>query len=424
MNKTTRTAILILAICCAAYILSMFHRVCPAVISLDLGRDLGLDNGGMSMMSAVTLLSYGLMQLPSGLLADRMGGKRALILLMLITAAGVFWFVGCGSYFGAVGSRFVTGIGLSVTVPCMVILSGAFPATSFARASSVFLCCGGLGSILAAGPLAAASASFGWRSSIGAAGIATLVLTALVFVFISDAQSDPANAKANAGAPKNKAKQPAETKKDSALAGIVTVLKMPSFRPIGIWGLSIMGIYFTMFSLWWGPYLMQGCGLSKSDAGIALTAGAFLAMASQPIVGWLSDTVFKSRKMPVVIATAFGAAVGAVMLFFSGFGKPQATLLICAFVFGTITTSSLLYAMLRESVPLRLMGTASGLMGMLPPLWGVLMQKLYGLLLDIFGADTDPAGAFRTASVIVFANCLLGLVASLKMKETFGQSAE
>ncbi len=406
---------IILLLCCAAYILSMFHRVCPAVIALDLGHDLGLDNGGMSMLSAVTLFSYGLMQLPSGLLADKLGGKRSLILLMLLTAAGVFWFATCGSYFGAAGSRFITGIGLSITVPCMVILSETFPATSFARASSVFFCCGGLGSILAAGPLAAASASFGWRISIGAAGAATLVLAALVFAFIRGGQGKTAQ---NTSAAEGK------SEKISALAGIATVLKIPAFRPIAVWALSIMGIYFTMFSLWWGPYLMQGCGLSKSDAGLALTAGAALAMISQPAAGWFSDTVFKKRKMPVAAATAFGVAVGMAMVFCSGFGKTQAVLLVCAFVFGTITTSPLLYAMLRESVPLRLMGTASGLMGMLAPLWGVLMQKLYGLLLDIFNAGSDPARAFKTASAIILANCLIGFTASLRMRETFGQTAE
>ena len=76
-DSALRSALFILFICCCAYILSMFNRVCPAVISLDLCRDLSLDNSQISLLSGLTLLSYGAMQLPSGLLADWLGGRRS-----------------------------------------------------------------------------------------------------------------------------------------------------------------------------------------------------------------------------------------------------------------------------------------------------------------------------------------------------------
>ena len=80
MDKTLRKALLLLFFACFLYILSFFHRVCPAVISLDLGRELGLDTESLTLFSSATMLAYGLMQLPSGLLADAVGAVGGLVL--------------------------------------------------------------------------------------------------------------------------------------------------------------------------------------------------------------------------------------------------------------------------------------------------------------------------------------------------------
>lgn len=403
MKSIPRASFIVLGLCCCAYVLSMFHRVCPAVLALDLSRDLGLDNSGMGLLSGLTLLAYGLMQLPSGLLADRLGGRRALLLLMVCTCAGSFWFAVSGSSVSVLASRFVTGVGLSITVPCMVLLAGCFPASSFARASSIFLASGGIGSILAAAPLAASSEIFGWRVSIVGSAVLTAALAAAVFFLVKETPRHGSE----------------EGRKGSVLNGIREVFAIRAFRPLLLWGMAVMGIYFGMLSLWLGPYLMQGCGLDKVSASTVLTAGAVLAMVVQPFAGWLSDSVLHRRHLPLLCATIVGVFGAVGMVFADVSSMSLAMLLLAMFILGTVGFSPLIYAMLRETVPLRLMGAAAGMMGMLPPLWGVLMQKIYGGLLDFMGGNS-PA-AFRVASVVVLVNCALGLLAMLRVKESFGR---
>ena len=403
MKSTTRSSFIVLSLCCCAYILSMFHRVCPAVLALDLSRDLGLDNSGMGLLSGLTLLAYGLMQLPSGLLADRLGGRRALLLLMACTCAGTFWFATSASLGSVLMSRFITGVGLSITVPCMVLLAGCFPASSFARASSIFLASGGMGSILAAAPLAAGSEMFGWRASIVSSAILTVALALAVFFLVKEERRGTCG----------------EGRKSSPLAGIREVFAIRAFRPLLLWGMTVMGIYFGMLSLWLGPYLMQGCGLDKVGASTVLTMAAVLAMAVQPFAGWLSDSALHRRHLPLLCATVTGVFSALGMVFLEVSSMALAMTLLAMFIVGTVGFSPLIYAMLRETVPLRLMGAAAGMMGMLPPLWGVLMQKVYGVLLDFMGGNS-PA-AFRVASVVVLVNCALGLFAMLRVQETFGR---
>lgn len=405
--KNSRTALFILALCCCSYILSMFHRVCPAVLSLDLMRDIGLDNSTLSMLAGATFFSYGLMQLPSGLLADRLGGRRALCLLLLLAG-------GCAVGFGISMSaasltffRLLQGIGLAITVPCMVILASTFPPQSYARVVSVFLSCGGIGSILAAQPLAAGSSLLGWRTCIIAAGVLTLGLMAAVWFGIKEAPAAPEAKKAP---------------KASLREGMAQVVKTRAFWLLSFWGMAVMGTYFTMFSLWWGPYLMNGCGLDKADASMVMTVGAVGALLSQPVAGWLSDSVFRRRKALMMTGALGLVACGAVMAFMQGFDGMKAVMLMVGFIIGTAMFSPLNFAMLRECFPLRLIGTATGLVNMFPPIWSVLMQKLYGSLLDLGGGSSPEA--FRLASWVVLGNGILAVVITLLMKETYGQRVE
>ena len=185
-KQQARTALIVLILCCGGYILSMFHRACPAIIALDLGRDLGLDNTGLGLMSGATLLAYGLMQLPSGLLADRLGGRRSLALLLALGGLCAMGFASSHSAAAAVSFRFLEGIGLAITIPAMVILAGCYPPQSFGRAYSIFLSSGGIGTILAARPLAELNALWGWRLSIIGFSLLTLALAAAVWLLIRE----------------------------------------------------------------------------------------------------------------------------------------------------------------------------------------------------------------------------------------------
>ncbi len=408
MNKTqTRAAFLVLILCCGGYILSMFHRACPAIIALDLGRDLGLDNAGLGLMSGATLLSYGLMQLPSGLLADRMGGRRSLAMLLALGGLCAIGFSLSSSAGAAVTFRFLEGMGLATTIPAMVILAGCYPPQSFGRAYAIFLSSGGIGTILAARPLAELNALWGWRLSIIGFSLLTLALAVAVWLLIHEPSRAPSRER--------------RTHQPSMLQGIARVLRSPQFWPLALWGMGIMGSYFAMFTLWWGPYLLKGCGLEASAASSVLTAGAFMALLSQPVAGWLSDSVLRRRRLPLILGAGIGLAASLCMAFFQGFGAWSATFLIIAFVAGTAMFSPLTFAMARETFPLELIGTVGGLMNIFPPVWGVVSQKIYGLLLDAGGGSSPEA--YRLAAWALVGNTLLAFASALLMKETFGRQA-
>lgn len=411
MYTLRRQAALILGLVCAIYVLSFFHRVCPAIIALDLSRDLGISPDAVALFSSATFFSYGLMQLPSGLLADALGGRKALVVLSLLAGVGAAAFALAPSAAWMTGARFIMGIGLAVTVPGMVLLAAWFPSRSFGRASSTMLGCGGLGSLLAAPPLAFLSARFGWRMPILGAAALTVALAVILWFCVRDS-------------PEPQAQQTPRQKPSARalLGGIGQVVSSKEFWPPALWSMGVMGAYFAMISLWFGPYLMQACSLSQEAASAALSIGAVVSLLAQPTVGWLSDVVLKSRKKPMWTGSIIGVAVALLMAFCHISAFWQAGALVVGFILGSCAASPMSYAILKENFPQRLVGTAAGCLNMLPPLWSIVLQSAYGLVQkNVFQATGDYGAAYGAASWVLVVNFAAVLIPCFFIRESFGR---
>ena len=75
-----------------AYILSQFFRSFLAVVSGDLVRDLGLDQGQLGSLQAAWLIAFALSQFPVGYALDRIGPRRTLAGFLLVAVAGTVIF--------------------------------------------------------------------------------------------------------------------------------------------------------------------------------------------------------------------------------------------------------------------------------------------------------------------------------------------
>ncbi|NIQ95400.1 MAG: MFS transporter, partial [Desulfuromonadales bacterium] len=76
----------------AMYVIAYFYRVSAAVIAGDLARDLSLTPDEVGRMSAALFYAFAFTQLPLGPLLDRIGPRRIIFVLGLVTAGGAFLF--------------------------------------------------------------------------------------------------------------------------------------------------------------------------------------------------------------------------------------------------------------------------------------------------------------------------------------------
>jgi MFS family permease len=108
----------VLAVACALALLTYVNRLAFGVAASNIRDDLGLNDEQMGYLASSFLLAYGLFQLPGGFLADRLGGRMLLTVLVTgwsllsgATALGLFFQAGTsGAFVFLLVLRFAFGI--------------------------------------------------------------------------------------------------------------------------------------------------------------------------------------------------------------------------------------------------------------------------------------------------------------------------
>jgi MFS family permease len=154
--------------------------VAPAVISRELAREFALSAAALGNLSAFYFYSYVVVQIPTGLLADRWGPRRVLALGAAVTAAGTLLFALAPSVTWANAGRLAIGAAGGVAFVSMLKLASHWmPWRRYALVSGVALLMGVAGATLAGVPLRALVDAFGWRAVMVASAIVTAAVAAM-----------------------------------------------------------------------------------------------------------------------------------------------------------------------------------------------------------------------------------------------------
>ncbi len=416
LTKPLRYRWLIFWVLALGYILVYFHRLCPAVVAVDMMRDLSAGGALLGLLGSAYFYPYAIMQLPAGLLSDSWGPRRTISLFFIIAFAGSMLLGLAPSLFWAVVGRTLVGLGVSMLfVPTMKVLAEWFRVREFATMTAILMAMGGLGSLSAATPLAYLSDVMGWRLSFLIVGICTLVLAILVWVFVRDRPADM-------GWPSPSESAGPSVPSIGLLEGMKKVLTCPRFWPLAIWFFFDCAIFFSFGGLWGGPYLMQIYGLSKSEAGNILSMLAVGMIVGSPMLSFLSDRILRARK-PVLLLASFVVLCLAGLLAFFTDQIPLAGLYLVCLGLGIFSSAIVVIAFTttKELFPVQMAGTSTGLVNLFPFAGGAVFQPVLGYLLERHGR---VQGAFTLAGYeqAFFALFLCGLIAFLSclfVKETF-----
>ena len=170
-SKTRRYRWIIFWVLAFGYILVYFHRLCPAVVAVDMMKDLQTGGGLTGFLSAAYFYSYAAMQLPAGLLSDSWGPRNTITVFFLVAFVGSVLLGYASSAAMAIAGRLLVGVGVAMLfVPTMKILSEWFTPVEFAPMTGILMAMGGIGSLSATTPLVLLSGAIGWRMSFVAVG--------------------------------------------------------------------------------------------------------------------------------------------------------------------------------------------------------------------------------------------------------------
>jgi len=414
-DKALRHRWLIFSVLSAGYLLVFFHRLCPAVLAVDMMRDLGAGGTLFGLLGSAYFYSYAVMQLPAGLLSDSWGPRKSITLFFGVASAGSLILGLARDPAQAILGRTLVGFGVSVFfVPAMKVLAEWFRPREFAFATGLFLAVGGLGMLSATAPLALLSAWIGWRTAFIAVAGLTLLLVVLVWFCVRDKPSD-------LGWPSPSKQENSGAVSIGLLRGVRKVLSHPPFWPVAVWFFFNIGIVFSFGGLWGGPYLMHVHGLNSAQAGQVLSMLAFGMIAGSPLMSFLSDRVFRARKPVMVLGSIGVIGLTALLAFRTGeLSLTQLHLLCFGFGFFCNAVAVIAFAITKELFPVEISGTATGLVNIFPFAGTAVLQPLLGAILErqgrVKGAFT--LAGYEQAFLVLFLCALVAMVSTLFLRET------
>jgi MFS family permease len=401
----------------SGYLLVYFHRLCPAVVAIDMMEDLGAGAGLMGLLASAYFYPYAAMQIPSGLLSDTWGPRKTITCFFVLAGFGSIVFGLAPNTAWAIGARVAVGLGVAMLfVPTMKILTRWFHATEFARMTGILVATGGVGALSAAMPLAFFSSVVGWRGSFVVVGFATLAMAVVIWVLVRNSPEERGLPPVDDGT----ATKGPRAVRIGTWQGLRMVAGSLRFWPMAIWFFFTAGIFLTFFGLWGGPYLMEVYGLGRIEAGAVLSMVAVAKIVGCPTISYLSDRWGTRRKFLLVAAVTQVVLMVPLAFFPAAFGF--ASLFVWAILFGVSGSAIVVVAFptTKEMFPVEIAGTAVGLINLFPFLGAAIMQPVLGLILETQekGPNGYDADAYGLAFQVFFYASLIALAAAFMIEET------
>lgn len=384
------------------FAITYLDRVCISVAGPRIQSELHISPIGWGWVTGIFILSYGLFEIPTGALGDRIGPRRVLTRIVLwwsvfTAATGAMW-----GLYPLLLIRFLFGAGEAGAFPnSSIVISRWFPPSQRATMFGVILMSSQLGGAIAPLLVVPIQLHFGWRASFYAFGALGVFWAIIWYWWFRDT-------------PAEKLGLNQESKsQDIVLPRISHRLPwrnaMRSQSVLAILGLTFCYVYvFNFFQTWFHTFLVEGRAFS--EAGLLLSAMPFAVGACANLSGGrVSDLLVRSyglkhgRRMSGVVALALaGMFTIAAMLT----RQQVLTVVFLTIVYGAICfQQSALFGVCLDIGP-ECAGAVVGLMNTAAQIGGLVGSVTFGYIVARFGSYNAP---FIPMAVVLFVGALFWL---------------
>lgn len=388
-----------------------FLRTFIGSVAQQVIPDLHLNAETFSILGSAYYMAYAVMQIPVGVLTDKLGLKLVLSFATLLCALSTILFAHSYHFVAAFFGRILMGLGSSFAFVCLlVILINWFPRKYFGTLAGVSQFIGTMGPLLGGGPLIALMASYheSWRTALSSIGFVGVLLFVLVIIFV-----------------KNKPRGDVQrvVLLEHALP-IVQNLRM-LFKNKQAWYIAIYSatiyVSISLLGAIWGTQFLQAKGFTQHAAADLISVSWFGYAIGCPLLGYISDRM-RRRKPVLLFASLFGIVTTVCMLYLP---METSSLLYGSLFFSlgiVASAQNVGFAIMSEHVDKRSRATALGLNNGVIMLTGAFMPPIvsYFILKSSHGSPHLVLHDFIGALSIMPVLCLISFIVSLFfIRETF-----
>jgi sugar phosphate permease len=407
MKASTKVGLVLLV----SYLVAWLDRMAINMAVPFMAKDLQVGADKIGWILSAFFAGYALCQIPGGLLADRFGPRKVILVALA-------WWTVFTCLTGVVTgltvllvTRFLFGIGEGL-FPASVwkVIGQWFTKKNRATANALILSSVAIGPAVTPLLLAPVLKAYGWRTAfyvLGAIGVVALLL-AYRFIHDSVRQYPGAAAEEVSRYEADAAADAAAAKKDTGAAGAGSFREL--LRSRDVWALFFTALAgnITMYGWlnWLPSYLMKVKGLDLKGMALAASLpfafGAIGCMAS----GWVSDRWFRGRRKVLVLVCQ---VLGGLALF--GFTQVANAggFMVMQCIAGLLLFMAVgaIWAMPMVLLPPKLMGSGSGFINMGGQIGGFLTNIIIGYVITWSGNSYAAGFNVLFGGLAIGASCML-----------------
>jgi ACS family glucarate transporter-like MFS transporter len=347
------------------------------------------------LLMASYWLGFTLGPIPSGYLSDKIGYKYVITTCILGIALSTVLFGMANSIWLVFLARFLSGLlSAGIFVPLVSLVSKWFSPGFRGTALGILTMGGSLSHIAFAWISPYTALHLGWRLSIVAFGIVSVISTILIWSLLMDPDTEVSSSK--------------------PLQDISSILHRIDFWILGIVQFFRLGSNYT-FGVWLPLILKEEFGLSLIAAGAMSSIFSFSAMISNPVGGLVSDRIGET----VVMITSF-TILGLVTIAFN-YVKVGYALILLIISLGCFVNflRSPIYTLIPRLYGVEISGRITGIHSTFGSIGALLLPLFLGYVRD---ATSSYRMGWTALALLLISNAflVLFLIPSLKKREEPG----
>ncbi|MDF1683325.1 MAG: MFS transporter [Legionellaceae bacterium] len=414
MLKETQFTIkgfIVWSVCVLFFLYEFFLRVSLGSFQHPLMLDLHLSAFEYSLLSSTLFfVVYGVMQIPVGLLIDKIGLKKSLTIGAGICALSSFAFAYSPTFEFAVISRIMMGLGASFGFLSMLVsVNDWMPHrhNAFFIGLSQFI--GTMGPMFGAGPLESftTSAHIQWQWIFKALGFIGLAIFILIIIFVEDRHEQSQKY--------SMLRRPENTKR--------SLLKLFSRAQAWYIGLFTASVYLIIeyLSENEGRVFIGLKGFSDNFSSYMITLSWLGYAIGCPLLGFISD--YTQRRKPVLVASALMSVSSMLLIIFS---NTKYGMVLGFFMLGIAASGqSVGFAIISEQFKKQFIGIGLALNNAMIMILSAINAPLIGWIIDRSRGDANfGLHTYQMTFLILLFIAVIAVICSVFfIKETFCKSA-
>lgn len=321
-------------------LVNYFDRVNLSVSRAALQDAFGMSAVMFGYLSSAYNWTYAILQLPSGLLLDRLGVRRVGIISTIIWSIASFGAAVSTSVGGLFASRFLLGIGEAPTFPGNAKATGYwFPQQERSLATAMFDSAAKFSSAIGVPLLGLVLLHFGWRWNFAATGLISILYFALFYALYRNPSEDKRLTSVEREFIVSGGAQPEDRVRAAKGAPLGYLLRQRS-----VWGLTLgfasYNYSFYLLLTWLPSYLSATHHVDLLHSALYTSVPWLIATALDLVVGgWLVDSLIQKGWNPVRVRQV--VLIGGTALGLGIFGAANARSTTAALIWISICIGGL-----------------------------------------------------------------------------------